>query len=44
MSADELRQAAGTLRARAEAATPGPWFVEEVGDFGHKSAVLEIVR
>lgn len=44
MSAAELRQAAETLRERAGAATPGPWFVDEVGDFGDKSAVMEIVR
>lgn len=30
MSADLLRQAASLIRARAEAATPGPWVV--VGD------------
>ena len=29
MAADRLRAAATLLRERAEAATPGPWFVEE---------------
>jgi len=32
------------IEARVNAATPGPWWVEQVGDFGDKSAVIECVR
>jgi hypothetical protein len=34
MSADELRRAAALLRERAEAATPGPWFLDGAGCSG----------
>ena len=30
--------------AVARTATSGPWYVDEVGDFGDKSAVLEVAR
>lgn len=40
----EVRAAAKLLREQAKAATPGPWHVDEVGDFGDKSATLEIAR
>ena len=32
------------IEARVNAATPGPWWVEQVGDFGVESAVIECVR
>ena len=35
MSADRLREAAKTLRQRAEAATPGPWIAEYSKKSGH---------
>ena len=44
MTAQTLRDAAKVLRERAENATPGPWYVDEVGDIGDKSAVLEVAR
>lgn len=32
------------IAERADAATPGPWIVEEVGDFLGKTNVINIVR
>ena len=39
-----LRDASRRIKELSAAATPGPWFVEEVGDFGDKSASLPIGR
>ena len=39
-----LREASQRIREVSTAATPGPWFIEEVGDFGDKSASLPIGR
>ncbi|WP_418060789.1 hypothetical protein [Pimelobacter simplex] len=36
----DLDDTLANIRARAEAATPGPWFVEPCGDFGAKTALI----
>ena len=42
MSGDVLRRAAGLMRERAEAATPGPWFADDV--YGTVTAGLRSAR
>ncbi|KAB2806975.1 hypothetical protein F9L07_28495 [Pimelobacter simplex] len=36
----DLDDTLANIRARAEAATDGPWFVEPCGDFGAKTALI----